>query len=315
MYQPCPLIALDIEGRRENRGWPSCASSATVGSGAGVKRRCVLFWGAAMATRRQPDSLREAPNRLAQSSEPSGCWQLRLFDRWMLRDRNNEIIVGLREERMLAVLALYAARSRRHVAGVLWPDSTDAHAVGNLRAAVWKVEHAVPGLLLRDRTRLGLTCHVVTDVQEFLSCVRRVLGPDAANDEQELGRALAVLPRGDLLPGWYDDWVLYERSRLAQLRLRALESLAEQLISVGDTKGALEAALAAAAIEPLRESAQRALIRVHIADGNHLDAIREYRSFSTRLAAEMDVTPSEQLESLIRPLLVPRRRRLQAAVG
>src|SRR5205823_1458355 len=124
-----------------------------------------------------------------------------------------------------------------------------------------------------------------------------------------------VLQRGDLLPGWYDDWVLYERSRLSQLRLRALESLAEQLITEGDTKSALEAALAAVAIEPLRESAQRALIRVHIADGNHLDAVREYRSFRTRLAAEMDVTPSGQLESLIHPLLVPRRARVRAAAA
>jgi len=119
---------------------------------------------------------------------------------------------------------------------------------------------------------------------------------------------LSQLRCGDLLPGWYDDWVLYERSRLAQLRLRALESLAEQLVSLGDTRGALEAALAAVAIEPLRESAERALIRVHIADGNYLDAVREYRSFRTRLAAEMDVSPSGQLESLIHPLLVSRAR-------
>jgi DNA-binding SARP family transcriptional activator len=266
-----------------------------------------------MATRRQ-DKPHDVSNRFAQSAESfSGFWQLRLFDRWMLRDGGHEITVGLREQRMLAVLALYGPRSRRHVAGVLWPDSTDAHAVGNLRAAVWRVEHTIPGILLRDRTRLALATDVCLDVQEFLLCVRRVVGPDEGNDKRELEHALAILQRGDLLPGWYDDWVLYERTRLAQLRLRALESLAERLIALDDTKGALEAALAAVAIEPLRESAQRALIRVHIADGNHLDAIREYRSFRTRLAAEMDVTPSEQLESLIHPLLVPRHRRVPAA--
>jgi DNA-binding SARP family transcriptional activator len=242
-------------------------------------------------------------------------WQLELFDRWTLHDRNNEVTVGLREQRLLAVLALYGDRSRSHVAGVLWPDSTDAHAMGNLRAAVWRVEQATPALILRDRTRLALSSDVCTDVQDFLSCVRQVVGPDAPASKFELGQALSLLQRGDLLPGWYDDWVLYERSRLAQLRLRALESLSEQLILVGDTKGALEAALAAVAIEPLRESAHRALIRVHIADGNHLDAVREYRSFRTRLAAEMDVSPSGQLESLIHPLLVPRRARVRARVN
>jgi len=180
--------------------------------------------------------------------------------------------------------------------------------MGNLRAAVWHIEHAVPGLVLHTRTRLALAEDVRLDVHEFLSAVRWVVGPDPTFDTRQLGRAVAILQRGDLLPGWYDDWVLYERSRLAQLRLRALESLAEQLVSLGDTRSALEAALAAVAIEPLRESAERALIRVHIADGNYLDAVREYRSFRTRLAAEMDVSPSGQLESLIHPLLVSRAR-------
>jgi DNA-binding SARP family transcriptional activator len=216
---------------------------------------------------------------------------------------------------MLAVLALFGPRSRGYVAGVLWPDSTDARAMGNLRAAVWQVEHAVPGLLLHDRTLLALAEDVHLDVHEFMSFVRRIVGPDPIGDKRQLGRALAVLQRGDLLPGWYDDWVLYERSRLSQLRLRALESLAEQLVALGDTRGALEAALAAVAIEPLRESAERALIRVHIADGNYLDAVREYRSFRTRLAAEMDVSPSGQLESLIHPLLVSRHARVRAGTA
>jgi DNA-binding SARP family transcriptional activator len=91
--------------------------------------------------------------------------------------------------------------------------------------------------------------------------------------------------------------------------------VAEQLVCLGDTRSALEAALAAVAIEPLRESAQRALIRVHIADGNYLDAVREYRSFRTRLAAEMDVSPSGQLESLIHPLLVSRRVRVRTSTA
>ena len=256
----------------------------------------------------QRESPQHAPIRDAQQPPSPPRWELHLFDRWTLCGQDGQITLGLREQRLLAVLALYGPRSRSYVAGILWPDSTDARAMGNLRAAVWHIEHAVPGLLLHTRTRLALTEDVRLDVHEFLSAVRWVVGPDPTFDTWQLGRAVAILQRGDLLPGWYDDWVLYERSRLAQLRLRALESLAEQLVSLGDTRGALEAALAAVAIEPLRESAERALIRVHIADGNYLDAVREYRSFRTRLAAEMDVSPSGQLESLIHPLLVSRAR-------
>jgi hypothetical protein len=62
-------------------------------------------------------------------------------------------------------------------------------------------------LLLHSRTRLALAEDVRLDVHEFLSAVRWVVGPDATFDKRQLGRAVAILQRGDLLPGWYDDWV------------------------------------------------------------------------------------------------------------
>ena len=116
----------------------------------------------------QPESPQHAPIRDAQVSPSPPCWELHLFDRWTLCGQDGRITLGLREERLLAVLALYGPRSRSYVAGILWPDSTDARAMGNLRAAVWHVEHSVPGLLLHTRTRLALAEDVRLDVHEFL---------------------------------------------------------------------------------------------------------------------------------------------------
>jgi hypothetical protein len=72
--------------------------------------------------------------------------------------------------------------------------------------------------------------------------------------------ALACLS-ADLLPGWYDDWVLSEAEDWRQLRLHALEALADRLTATGRWGEAADAAGAAVRAEPLRESANAALIR------------------------------------------------------
>jgi DNA-binding SARP family transcriptional activator len=66
-----------------------------------------------------------------------------------------------------------------------------------------------------------------------------------------------------LFPGWYDDWVLLERERLRRLRLHALEVLADKLVREGRYGEAVQATYAAVRTEPLRESAHRAVVRVH----------------------------------------------------
>ena len=38
---------------------------------------------------------------------------------------------------------------------------------------------------------------------------------------------------GELLPDWYDDWVLLERERFRQLRLHALDALCDDLTRAG----------------------------------------------------------------------------------
>ena len=133
------------------------------------------------------------------------------------------------------------------------------------------------------------------DVKEVVELARELLaGTDRRSSDFD-----RVCLAGDLLPDWYEDWVLIERERLRQLRLHALEALADQRVREGRFAEAADAALAAIAGEPLRESSQRALIRVHIAEGNFGEAVRQYRLYSELLFEEMGVDPSPQLESMM----------------
>src|SRR5439155_9485234 len=107
------------------------------------------------------------------------------------------------------------------------------------------------------------------------------------------------------LPDWYDDWLLFERERFRQVSLHALEVLADQLVRAGELSRALEAALSAVRSEPLRESAHRAVIRVHLAEGNRAEAIRHYELCRRLLRERLGVRPSPMLAELIAPLTRP----------
>ena len=240
------------------------------------------------------------------------CWELRLFDAWSLRGESRDIRVRTREQRLVALLALQGARRRSYLAGMLWPESTESRASGSLRAALWQLESVAPGLLVSDRQSVGLHPELSLDVHEVTCYFVHVRGwaaeqrvpPEVATAELE--RVLSLLMGGELLPGWYDDWVLYERARLQQVRLRMLELLAELLALRGENALAVAAAMTAIGIEPMRESAVRTLIRLHIADGNYHDAVEEAARFRRRLARELGVLPSSQFEALVAPLLTRR---------
>ena len=74
------------------------------------------------------------------------------------------------------------------------------------------------------------------------------------------------------------------------------------LIERGKYGAALNVALAAIKSEPLRESAHRLVIRVHLAEGNPGEAMRQFQAYQSLLADELGLQPSEQILRLIRPL-------------
>src|SRR5207237_6620338 len=107
---------------------------------------------------------------------------------------------------------------------------------------------------------LRLARAVDVDAHRALVLARALLGGDGANLPGD-GTALLA---SDLLPDWYDDWVVDERERLHQLRVHALEVLARRLAAGGSFGLATEAGLAALHSNPLRESANRTLIEAFL---------------------------------------------------
>ncbi|SHG96630.1 AfsR/SARP family transcriptional regulator [Streptoalloteichus hindustanus] len=200
-------------------------------------------------------------------------------------------------QRLLAYLAVHGVASRAVLAGVLWPDVSEEHAHGSLRTTIWRLRRYAGDLLDIGRQQLSLARSVWVDVQALTARARRLLRPDAVVTREDL--ELSGLHGGELLPGWYDDWVLFERERLRQLRIHALESLSRRLLRERRAAEALDAALEAVRLEPLRESGHRCVLAAHLAEGNVVEALRHYEVVRLQFAAELGVAPSRALTTLM----------------
>ena len=215
-------------------------------------------------------------------------------------------------KQLLAFVALRRRQvDRRHAAGTLWPFGNEDRAAGNLRSALWRLRRAGINVLAADKGSLGLCAHVIVDLHLMDQWATRLVQGTAS------GRDLAISPSVfdalDLLPGWYDDWALMERERIRQRLLHALEALSTCLVSLGRFGEAVDAALLAISADPLRESAQRALIQAHIAEGNIAEARRSYLAHRDLVRRELGIDPSSELLALLRfrrgKLTVPGSRR------
>jgi len=238
-----------------------------------------------------------------------GGLSLALLGGFELRVDGHPLRAPLSAQRVVAFLALNPGRcSRIFVAGQLWTLTSEERAAGALRTALWRLGQPAGALVCCEGQRLSLNPDVEVDIRDASSIARRLLG-DA--DVAVTQTAFAALrDAGELLPDWYDDWVLVDRERFRQLRLHVLERLCLRFSDEGRYANATEAGLAAVASEPLRESAHRALIEAHLAAGNPCEALRQYEICRRLLRRDLDLAPSAVLEGLIGPL----RRRATAPV-
>ncbi len=229
---------------------------------------------------------------------PPGRVQVRVCGRFAVVVDEREVVLPTHAQRLLAYLSIGrrpgVSHRRSHVAELLWPDARVALAHGSLRTALWRIRQVDQRLVDTHHASLRLGAAVAVDLHELLDRAERLLAGDDASVDVEVD-----FLRGDLLAGWEEDWLLLERERTRQTQIHALEALSRRLRLDGQHARAVDAALAAVAAEPMRESAHETLIVAHLADGNRAAAHRQYRAFAALLFDELGVRPSAGLAALI----------------
>ncbi|HEV2415924.1 MAG TPA: BTAD domain-containing putative transcriptional regulator [Candidatus Dormibacteraeota bacterium] len=235
----------------------------------------------------------------SQTSGAAARLRLAVLRGFELTCEGEQVILPPSAQRLLALLAIHdRPLLRLYVAGTLWTEASEERSTANLRSALWRLRRSRLPLIHCFGEHIQLHPQLEVDLHQIEAVARAALRKGTGSPELE--QLDLELLTADLLPDWYEDWVLLERERFRQLRLHALEVLCDHLVQQGRYALAVEAAVAAVQTEPLRESAQRALIAAHLAEGNRGEAIHQYRSYATLLAKELGLEPSSRMQELVR---------------
>jgi DNA-binding SARP family transcriptional activator len=237
---------------------------------------------------------------------PSTSGRARLFLLGNFEFRFDEESLHLSEpaQRLMAHLATtqrLRPTRRGTLAERLWPEASPERATSNLRSLLWRLPRPRGRqLVVSDATTVRLANDVHVDLWEAeqlvnLLCADEVPPPHSLDDLSPLTE--------DLLPDWRDEWLVVERESHRQKRLHALERSSAHLRQAGHFNGALVAALSAVHSEPLRESAHRRVIEVHLAEDNHAEALRQFHGYRALLSRELGLAPSPAIRRLVAPLV------------
>lgn len=218
-----------------------------------------------------------------------------LFGGFQLTCDGTPVELPLSSQRLVGFLALHdRALIRGYVAGTLWPDTTDDKAAANLRTALWRLHRPGHDIVESSNGLLALSPDVWVDVRALRSAARdqRHCGALPADD-------LLIDMHGELMPGCWDTWLVFERERLREETVHLCEASCAAFLDCSDTNRAILHALAAVAADPLRESANVWVLRAHLAAGNRTDAMRHARRYATMLNDEMGIEPSPLVDELL----------------
>ena len=189
------------------------------------------------------------------------------------------------------------------LAFTLWPESSDAQALTNLRRELHLLRRALPDpdrfIVLERRTVQWRPDDPFRfDVADFEAAVERGRAGDPVAFEEALG-----LYDGPLLPTCYDDWIQADRERLQGLQLEASERLVADLEQRREYRRAMQLLRRLIQLDPIQESSYRALMRIAAAAGDRSAGLQAYHAAVTNLRRELGVEPDAETRAAYERLL------------
>ena len=213
----------------------------------------------------------------------------------------------LAQPKRLALLAYLATATRGFhrrdtLLALFWPELDDAHARPALNQAI--------RFLRKELGAASATEVVISRGADELGINPASLWCDACafGDELRAGRhadALALY-RGDFLKGFFaggsaelDEWLDRERAEFRANAARAARTLAEERETEEHFSTAVSSARRAVELSDGDERVVRELLELLDRLGDRAGAIRAYEAFASRLASELEATPSPETVALI----------------
>jgi WD40 repeat protein/DNA-binding SARP family transcriptional activator len=234
--------------------------------------------------------------------------QIRFLGQFDVRVDGKTLAVPTRAAQSLfAFLVLNAGTPHRRekLAGMLWPDTPDENARRSLRQELWRLRKALAAHSTDEANALAadeLTVSFLPRADFWFDVhqLEQPLAPDVPLNERI--NHVAVF-QGELLPGFYQDWVLLERERVQVLYETQMRELLEHLILEKHWQSAVGWAEKWISFGQTPEAAYRALILTYAMLGDRAQAAAAYERCKIALEKDLSVEPSPETESLYQEIL------------
>ena len=227
--------------------------------------------------------------------------QIQLLGQFEVRADGKRISIASRPAQSLfafLILTAGTAHRREKLAGMFWPDTSDENARKNLRQELWRIRKAVSSAsqrdeidyLLADEFTLGFNREA-----EYWLDVAQLERPDL-----DLPALLSNLSayQGELLPGFYEDWIALERERIHSVFDARMGQLLEQLIAAERWIAVQEWAERWLAFGNTPELAYRALMLASGVRGDIAKVASIYQRCTDELLEHLGIEPSAETRAL-----------------
>lgn len=234
-------------------------------------------------------------------------WNVELLGR--LRATNGDLVVTRFRTQKTASLFAYLTyhidrpHPREELIDRFWPDVELMKGRESLSTALSSLRHQFElpnwpsgSVIIADRMTVRMnSTNVMTDIGAYEKLVRQARSTRVESVKLANLAKAATLYRGPLLPGLYDDWIQFQRQRLADTFLNTVAELAGALEANGDFGQAVAVLHRAVAVDPFNEDIRGRLMRLYLAHGEPALALREFQALRTSLNDELGVNPSPAL--------------------
>ena len=240
--------------------------------------------------------------------------RFRLFGKFTAHQDAGQLkgIEASKDQELLSYLLIHRDRphSREALATLLWGEISTEKSKKYLRQSLWHLHAALNSdhengtdvlIVDHDWLRLNPGSDLWTDVADFehaFSSAEGIAGRQLDSEKAQALKDAVSLYSDDLLPGYYQDWILFERERLQNMYLLMLDKLIVYLQFHGEFEVAQGHAATILRYDAARERTHRQLMHLYSLAGDRTSALRQYDRCVQALKQELGVKPERKTVEL-----------------